>query len=184
MKGLNPDDFVAEQVWYGSKDGTKIPMFIIRPKDLKQDGTAPVLQYGAPTVKFLHGRRLLTQEFEGYGGFSIPINPSFSASFLTWAQAYGGVIAIANIRGGGEFGEAWHEAGIREKKVGGCASVGVKPVLTFSTNSTMYLMTLSLLRKLELFVLRLYNVSHLFLQRLSRQKQVGCAWQSHHQRGL
>ena len=53
----------------------------------------------------------------GYGGFSIPINPSFSPAILTFIKAYGGIFAIANIRGGGEFGEEWHEAGIRDRKV-------------------------------------------------------------------
>ncbi|OBZ71845.1 Prolyl endopeptidase [Grifola frondosa] len=98
VSGLNPDDFLAEQVWYESKDGTKIPMFIVRHKDTKFDGTAPALQYG-------------------YGGFTISINPFFSASILTWMQKYGAILAVPNIRGGGEFGEEWHLAGTRERKV-------------------------------------------------------------------
>ncbi|KAG2014056.1 prolyl oligopeptidase [Coprinopsis cinerea AmutBmut pab1-1] len=97
VKGLNPEEFSAEQVWYESKDGTKIPMFIVRHKSTPIDGTAPAIQYG-------------------YGGFSISINPSFSPTILTFLKTYGGVYAIANIRGGGEFGEEWHEGGYRDKK--------------------------------------------------------------------
>ncbi|KAI6114866.1 prolyl oligopeptidase [Pisolithus croceorrhizus] len=98
VKGLKADEFTAEQVWYESKDGTRIPMFIVRHESTKRDGTAPAIQYG-------------------YGGFSISINPSFSPSILTFLKSYGAVFALPNIRGGGEFGEEWHEAGIREKKI-------------------------------------------------------------------
>jgi len=98
VKGLQPDEFSAEQVWYESKDGTKIPMFIVRHKTTKTDGTAPAIQYG-------------------YGGFSISINPSFSPAILTFLKSYGAVFALPNIRGGGEFGEEWHNAGIRERKI-------------------------------------------------------------------
>ncbi|PIL36633.1 hypothetical protein GSI_00322 [Ganoderma sinense ZZ0214-1] len=98
VSGLNPDDFTAEQVWYTSKDGTRVPMFIVRHKDTQFDGTAPALQYG-------------------YGGFTISINPFFSPAILTWMQKYGAILAVANIRGGGEFGEEWHLAGTRERKV-------------------------------------------------------------------
>ncbi|PSS31987.1 hypothetical protein PHLCEN_2v2229 [Hermanssonia centrifuga] len=98
LKGLIASDFEAQQVWYESKDGTKIPMFIVRHKDTKLDGTAPAIQYG-------------------YGGFTISINPFFSASMLTFLQRYGAVLAVPNIRGGGEFGEEWHLAGTRERKV-------------------------------------------------------------------
>ncbi|KAI0786495.1 prolyl oligopeptidase [Abortiporus biennis] len=97
VQGLNPDDFSAAQVWYSSKDGTKIPMFIVRHKETPTDGTAPVIQYG-------------------YGGFNISINPTFSPSILTFLQRYKGIFAIPNIRGGGEFGEDWHQGGIRERK--------------------------------------------------------------------
>lgn len=98
LKGLKAEDFEAQQVWYHSKDGTKIPMFIVRHRNTKFDGTAPAIQYG-------------------YGGFTISINPFFSASFLTFLQRYGAVLAVPNIRGGGEFGEEWHLAGTRERKV-------------------------------------------------------------------
>ncbi|KAI0637652.1 prolyl oligopeptidase [Trametes polyzona] len=98
VSGLDPNDFSAEQVWYKSKDGTRVPMFIVRHKDTKFDGTAPALQYG-------------------YGGFTISINPFFSPAILTWMQKYGAILAVPNIRGGGEFGEEWHLAGTRERKV-------------------------------------------------------------------
>jgi prolyl oligopeptidase len=98
VNGLNPKDFVAEQVWYNSKDGTKVPMFIVRHNSTQLDGTAPAIQYG-------------------YGGFSISIDPFFSPSILTFLQRYGAVLAVPNIRGGGEFGEEWHVAGTKERKV-------------------------------------------------------------------
>ncbi len=93
---FNPDDFVTEQVRYPSKDGTEVPMFLVRRKDLDRTQPQPTLLYG-------------------YGGFNIPITPSFSVSNLAWVEA-GGVLAIANLRGGGEFGEVWHEAGTKLKK--------------------------------------------------------------------
>ncbi|KAF8548935.1 hypothetical protein OG21DRAFT_1422158 [Imleria badia] len=98
VKGLQPDEFTAEQVWYESKDGTKVPMFIVRHKSTRTDGTAPAIQYG-------------------YGGFSISINPTFSPAILTFLKSYGAVFALPNIRGGGEFGEEWHSAGIKERKI-------------------------------------------------------------------
>lgn len=98
VTGLDPDDFETLQVWYQSLDGTEVPMFIVRHKSTKFDGTAPAIQYG-------------------YGGFSISMNPFFSPMILTFMQAYGAILSVPNIRGGGEFGEIWHLAGIREKKV-------------------------------------------------------------------
>ncbi|KAI0092497.1 prolyl oligopeptidase [Irpex rosettiformis] len=98
LKGLKAEDFEAQQVWYESKDGTKVPMFIVRHKDTPFDGTAPAIQYG-------------------YGGFSISINPFFSAAILTFLQRYGAVLAVPNIRGGGEFGEEWHQGAVKERKV-------------------------------------------------------------------
>ncbi|KAF8169488.1 prolyl oligopeptidase [Pholiota molesta] len=98
LNGLNTEDFEASQVWYKSKDGTRIPMFIVRHKSTKLDGTAPALQYG-------------------YGGFSISIDPFFSSTILTFIQKYGMVLAVPSIRGGGEFGESWHQGGCREQKV-------------------------------------------------------------------
>lgn len=97
LGGLNSNDFVSKQVFYESKDGTRVPMFIVHLKDFKQDGTAPAIQYG-------------------YGGFSISISPFFSPSFMSFVAHYGGVLAVPNIRGGGEYGEDWHLAGCFEKK--------------------------------------------------------------------
>jgi prolyl oligopeptidase len=73
-------------------------MFIVRPKWVKKDGTASAIQYG-------------------YGGFNIAIQPFFSPTLLTYIQAYGAILAVANIRGGAEFGEEWHLAGTRERKI-------------------------------------------------------------------
>jgi prolyl oligopeptidase len=98
VKGVKAGDFKSEQVWYTSKDGTRVPMFVVKHKDTPEDGTAPALQYG-------------------YGGFSISIGPFFSSAMLSFLQKYRAVLAVPNIRGGGEFGEEWHIAGTREKKV-------------------------------------------------------------------
>ncbi len=96
IKGINFDDYVTEQVFYKSKDGTKIPMFITHKKDIKLDGNNPVLLYG-------------------YGGFNISITPGFSVSRMIWLEN-GGVYAVANIRGGGEYGQEWHKAGTLKNK--------------------------------------------------------------------
>ena len=93
---FNPADYEVKQVFYNSKDGTKVPMFIIHKKGLKLDGTNPTLLYG-------------------YGGFNISQTPGFSVSRLVWLEM-GGVFAVANLRGGAEYGEAWHEAGTKLKK--------------------------------------------------------------------
>ncbi len=89
---IKPEDFVSEQVFFPSADGTRIPMFITRHKDTKVDGTAPAWLYA-------------------YGGFNIPISPSFSPWRMTWIAEYGGVLADVCARGGGEYGQKWHEAG-------------------------------------------------------------------------
>jgi len=87
---------VVKQVWYTSKDGTRVPMFLMHAKGLKRDGRRPVY-------------------LTGYGGFNISLTPGFGAVPVLWAEA-GGVFAMPNLRGGGEFGEQWHRAGMREKK--------------------------------------------------------------------
>ncbi len=96
IPGFRPDDFVTRQVFYKSKDGTRVPMFLTYKKGLKLDGTNPSLLYG-------------------YGGFNSSVTPSFSALRLALLEQ-GVVYASANIRGGSEYGERWHEAGMRLKK--------------------------------------------------------------------
>ncbi len=93
---LDAKDFVVRQVWYESKDGTLVPMFLVHKKGIRLDGTNPTLLYG-------------------YGGFTVTMTPFFSSTAVTWVEN-GGVYAVANLRGGGEFGEKWHRAGMRENK--------------------------------------------------------------------
>ncbi len=93
---FNPEDFVTEQVFYPSKDGTKIPMFLTYKKGLKKDGSNPVFLYA-------------------YGGFNISLNPSFSTFRIPFLEN-GGIYAQANLRGGGEYGEEWHVAGTKMHK--------------------------------------------------------------------
>lgn len=93
---FNPEDYEVKQVFYTSKDGTKVPMFITYKKGVKLDGTNPTLLYG-------------------YGGFNVSLSPSFSVARIVWMEN-GGVYALANLRGGNEYGEAWHEAGTKLKK--------------------------------------------------------------------
>ena len=94
---FNAEDYVTEQVFYPSPDGTKIPMFLTYKKGLKRDGKNPVLLYG-------------------YGGFNISLPPSFSTQRLFWLEN-GGIYAQVNLRGGGEYGEEWHEAGTKMNKL-------------------------------------------------------------------
>ena len=92
LDGYNPDEYVSRLEFYPSKDGTKIPIHISHKKDLKIDESTPLLIYG-------------------YGGFNISILPNFSKSQTAWKNQ-GGVFAVANLRGGSEYGDAWHEAGM------------------------------------------------------------------------
>ena len=97
IEGFKSDDYVTEQIFYPSADGTKIPMFITYKKGLKRDGKNPVYLYG-------------------YGGFNVSLNPGFSAQRLLWLEN-GGIYAQANLRGGGEYGEPWHLAGTKLNKL-------------------------------------------------------------------
>ncbi|MCP4642137.1 MAG: S9 family peptidase, partial [bacterium] len=90
---FNADEFETKQVFYKSKDGTRVPMFITHKKGLELDGTNPTLLYG-------------------YGGFNIPMTPGFRLTRAVWMEM-GGVYAVANLRGGGEYGKKWHEAGMK-----------------------------------------------------------------------
>lgn len=93
---FDPHRFRTEQVFYRSKDGTRIPMFLVYKKGMKRDGRNPTLLYG-------------------YGGFDISLTPGFSVTNLVFMEM-GGVYAVANLRGGGEYGRGWHEAGMLENK--------------------------------------------------------------------
>ncbi|MEZ2318437.1 MAG: prolyl oligopeptidase family protein, partial [Microcoleus sp.] len=93
---FNPDDYETKQVFYPSKDGTQVPMFITHKKGLELDGNNPTYLYG-------------------YGGFSISLTPSFSVSRVVWLEM-GGVYVTACLRGGGEYGESWHQAGTKLNK--------------------------------------------------------------------
>ncbi|HZP61843.1 MAG TPA: prolyl oligopeptidase family serine peptidase [Terriglobales bacterium] len=94
--GINPDAYEVKQLWYSSKDGTKVPMFICHKKGLALDGKNPTL-------------------LTGYGGFNISLTPDFKGDRFLWLE-HGGIFAVANLRGGAEFGEEWHRAGMLEKK--------------------------------------------------------------------
>ncbi len=93
---FDPDEFVTKQVFYESQDGTQVPMFITHKKGLQLTGDNPTLLYG-------------------YGGFNISLNPRFSLSKVAWMEM-GGVYAVANIRGGGEYGKDWHQAAVKLKR--------------------------------------------------------------------
>lgn len=93
---IQPEQFETEQVWYPSKDGTKISMFIVRKKGAPKDGKMPFF-------------------LTGYGGFNVSMTPSFAATRFAWLEAGGG-FAMPNLRGGGEYGEEWHWAGMLDKK--------------------------------------------------------------------
>jgi len=93
---FNPAEYETKQVFYNSKDGTRVPMFITHKKGLKLNGSNPTVLYG-------------------YGGFDISLTPSFSVSTLVWMEM-GGIYAVPNLRGGGEYGKDWHDAGTKLRK--------------------------------------------------------------------
>jgi len=93
---IDPSAYDVQQVWYTSKDGTKVPMFVVSKKGIEKNGKSPTL-------------------LTGYGGFNISMTPTFDRSMFLWME-HGGIYAVANLRGGSEFGEDWHRAGMLEKK--------------------------------------------------------------------
>ncbi|MDD4856758.1 MAG: prolyl oligopeptidase family serine peptidase [Candidatus Krumholzibacteria bacterium] len=93
---VDTDQIEVEQVWYASKDGTKIPMFLVHRKGLERNGNNPTL-------------------LTGYGGFDVSLTPYFQASAIPWIER-GGILAMPSLRGGGEFGEDWHRAGMLDRK--------------------------------------------------------------------
>ncbi len=93
---FNADDYESKQIFYTSKDGTKIPMIITHKKGLKLDGNNPTILYG-------------------YGGFNVSLTPAFSTANAVWLEM-GGIYVVANLRGGGEYGKKWHDAGTQQKK--------------------------------------------------------------------
>lgn len=93
---FNPEDYESHQVFYESKDGTKIPMIITHKRGIELNGKNPTILYG-------------------YGGFNISLTPSFSITNAVWMEQ-GGIYAVPNLRGGGEYGKKWHKAGIKTKK--------------------------------------------------------------------
>jgi len=94
--GFDPSRFTTEQVFYTGRDGTRVPMFLVHRRDLPRDGNNPTLLYG-------------------YGGFRWNLVPGYSVPTLVWLEM-GGVYAVPNLRGGGEYGEAWHRAGMLDRK--------------------------------------------------------------------
>jgi prolyl oligopeptidase len=94
--GSSADEHEVEQVFFTSRDGTRVPMFVVHQRGRLRDGRRPTILYG-------------------YGGFNISLTPAFNPATRLWLER-GGVYAVANLRGGGEYGEEWHEAGMRERK--------------------------------------------------------------------
>jgi prolyl oligopeptidase len=93
---IDPSAYDVQQVWYSSKDGTKVPMFIVGKKGIEKNGKNPTL-------------------LTGYGGFNVSMKPAFNRAMYLWME-HGGIYAVANLRGGSEFGEDWHRAGMLDKK--------------------------------------------------------------------
>src|SRR6185295_12066830 len=96
VQGFDADRYETRQVFFTSKDGTRVPMFLTSQRGVKLDGSNPTLLYG-------------------YGGFNVPLTPEFSPFPIVWMER-GGIYAVANLRGGGEYGEEWHDAGSKLKK--------------------------------------------------------------------
>jgi prolyl oligopeptidase len=96
VPSLDPSAYDVQQVWYLSKDGTRVPMFIVAKKGMVKNGVNPTL-------------------LTGYGGFNVSLTPAFARGTYLWLE-HGGIYAVANLRGGAEFGEDWHRAGMLEKK--------------------------------------------------------------------
>jgi prolyl oligopeptidase len=96
LAGFNPDDYQTQQVFYSSKDGTRVPLYIVARKGTQLDGRNPTILYG-------------------YGGFNVSMEPGFSPGIAGWLEM-GGVYAMPNLRGGGEYGRAWHEGGMKIHK--------------------------------------------------------------------
>jgi prolyl oligopeptidase len=96
LEGFDPDNYETRQVFYSSKDGTRVPLYIVSRKGARLDGNNPTILYG-------------------YGGFNVSQEPGFSAAVTGWLEA-GGVYAMANLRGGGEYGREWHEGGMKTHK--------------------------------------------------------------------
>jgi prolyl oligopeptidase len=93
---VDPAKYDTKQIWVRSKDGTRVPVFVVHQRGLALDGNRPTLLYG-------------------YGGFDVSLTPAFDPTLFVWLER-GGVFAVANLRGGGEYGEAWHRAGMLQQK--------------------------------------------------------------------
>jgi prolyl oligopeptidase len=96
LAGFQPDNYETRQVFYASKDGTRVPLYIVSAKGTRLDGNNPTILYG-------------------YGGFNISMEPGFAPAIAGWLEM-GGVYAMPNLRGGGEYGRAWHEGGMKTHK--------------------------------------------------------------------
>jgi prolyl oligopeptidase len=167
---FQPADYETRQIFYRSKDGTRVPMFLTHKRGLKLDGSNRTLLYG-------------------YGGFNISLTPSFSIANLVWMEM-GGVYAMANLRGGGEYGSEWHLAGIKEKKqnvfddfigaaewlIAGKYTVPAKLAMAGGSNGGL-LVGACLTQRPELFGAALPSVGVLDMLRFHKFT-IGWAWKS------
>jgi prolyl oligopeptidase len=167
---FDPAPYTTRQVFYTSRDGTRVPMFLVHRKDLVLDGSHPTLLYG-------------------YGGFNIPVRPTFSVPMATWIEQ-GGVYAVANLRGGGEYGKAWHQAGTRLQKQNvfddfiAAAEYLIAENYTRPAHLAIYgrsngglLAAATMLQRPELFAVSLPGVGVLDMLRFN-QFTIGWAWES------